>query len=402
MTNMVSTEKTLCKRCVAPITALNTVLGSDGICNLCKTFDRLKDRLTDYSHMRSLLDQRISEIRGKHEFDAMVGLSGGKDSCYVAWRLVHDYGLKILLFTYDNGYLTDSARRNIEHMVNRLGQQHLFVGPGHDLQTVIARSSMKRFGVPCIGCTLPGFLAAIKIASDKGIPYIIHGRSPAQMFKELAPGSVDPFLSFLKSNYLPRNNEQAGTFISGMSHKLYRRLRWITAPELKTRPELVQEFERLYLTDLKTLKRHDEPVEFLGFYLFEPYDENHIKTELEKNLGWRRPADNRFMGHDDCSVHAASVYLYTKNYGHPILQPELATLVRMGQISRNQALDRLKCEVESSFCDENSMKSLSQITGLPSEELISCACSSHRRLVLFRKLLNLRNTLFSPFFKDPL
>lgn len=392
----------ICKRCVAPVTALNTVIGNDGICNLCCTFDRLKHRLTDYPHMKSLFEKRIAEIRGKHEFDAMVGLSGGKDSSYVAWRLVHDHGLNLLLFTYDNGYLTASARRNIEHMVEELGQKHIFIGPGQELQTVIARSSMQRFGVPCIGCTLPGFLAAIKTAFERKIPYIIHGRSPAQMFKELAPGSVDPFLPFLKSNFLPRNKEQAEAFIKEMSLKLYKRLKWIIEPELKKHPELVSEFENLYFSQFANIKGKYEPVEFLGYYLFEPYDENLIKSELEKKLGWHRPVDDRFMGHDDCVVHAASVFLYTKNYGHPILQPELATLVRMGQISRSQALDRLKCEIESTFCDESSMNSLGKIAGLSSGEIAACARRSHRRLVLFRNLLNWRNSFFKSFFKDPL
>ncbi len=392
----------ICKRCVAPITALNTVLGDDGVCNLCQTFDRLKHRLTDYPHMRSLLEKRIAEIRGKHEFDAMVGLSGGKDSSYVAWRLVRDYGLKLLLFTYDNGYLTDSARKNIDHMVKKLGQKHIFISPGSDLQSLISRSSLRRFGVPCIGCTFPGFLAAIKAASEYQISYIIHGRSPAQMFKELAPGTVDPFLPFLKSNFVNRNRSVAGSFISSMSQKLFKRFRWIINPELKLHPELQGEVEKLYYSDQEKLLKADEPLEFLGYYLFEPYDENLIKSELEKNLGWRRPEDDRFMGHDDCSVHAASVYLYTKNYGHPILQPELATLVRMGHITRDQALGRLECEVESSFCNESSMNSLGRTTGMSSKELIACASRSHRRLVLFRNLLNWRNSLFNRFFKDPI
>lgn len=391
-----------CRRCIAPTTALNVTLDADGICNLCHTYDQLQEKLTDYRHMQTLLQNRFAEVLGQYSYDALVGLSGGKDSSYVAWRLVKDHNLRLLLFTYDNGYLTDSARKNIDHMVRKLGQDHIFVGPGSELKKAIARASMNRFGVPCIGCTFPGFLAAIKTAVEREIPYIVHGRSPAQMFKELAPGSVDPFLPFLQSNFKARDQQAGLQFIRRMSRTLLQRFKWMFGKELQTRPELEPEVRKLYFVESDQMKLQNIAPEFLGYYLFEPYDENLIKKELERELQWKKPEDDRFMGHDDCCVHAASVFLYTRNYGHPILQPELATLTRMGLISREHSLTRLNQETESRCCNENSMQSLSAITGMSRDELIACSSRSHRRLVLFRKFLAWRNRIFSPILQQPL
>ncbi len=376
----------ICSRCVAPETALNVVFDADGVCNLCKAYEQRKKEIADPELLKPLLHERFAKTRGTGRYDALVGLSGGKDSSYVAWCLVKDYGLRLLLFTYDNGYLTDYARNNIRLMVSSLGQDHVFVGPDPELQRVIARSSMNRVGVPCIGCTFPGFLAVLKLAIDNEIPFIVHGRSPAQIFKELAPASVDPFLPFLESNLERRETEKVRRFALQITRKLLKRFRWFVSSEIEGKSSLIGQAQRLYAPDMAKLKYTPNPPEFLAFYLYHGYDENEIKRTLEAELSWSRPADDRFMGHEDCTVHAASVYLYTMVNGHPILQPELATLVRQGSLSREAALARLDEEKEKHCCNEASFEFLQQLTQMTREEILSRARRSHYRLVAFRWL----------------
>ncbi len=376
----------ICSRCVAPETALNVVFDADGVCNLCKAYEQRKKEIADPELLKPLLHERFAKTRGTGRYDALVGLSGGKDSSYVAWCLARDYGLRLLLFTYDNGYLTDYARKNIALVVDRLGHDHVFVSADSELQRVLARSSVKRTGVPCIGCTMPGFLAAIKLAIDHEVPFIVHGRSPAQMFKELAPGSLDPFLPFLDSNLHERHDEIVRSFLQKISRKLVRRLRWFVGPEIKDRPCLIGQAQQLYVADQTRLATLRHPPEFLAWYLFNRYDENQIKRTLEEELGWIRPEDDRFMGHEDCMVHAASVYLYTRVYVHPILQPELATLVRQGSLTRDAALARLDLEEEKHCCNEASFEHLQQLTQMTREEILSCARGAHYRLAAFRWL----------------
>ncbi len=392
----------VCKRCVSPTTALNTILDNSGVCNLCHTYDEHHEELFDHRRMQALFNQRLERVRGHFSYDALVGLSGGKDSSYVAYRLVKEYGLRILLFTYDNGYLSESAKFNIRAMVKKLGQDHVFLSPDPALQSAIARASMRRVGVPCIGCTFPGFLAAIKVATERGVPYILHGRSPAQMFKELAPGAMDPFLPFLQGNFLPLDVEANRHFIINTSRKMSRNFRRFVSSEVLADRSLVRQAARLYFTDQKKLKNSVFPPEFLAFFLFEPYDEDLIKDTLERDLGWKRPSEDRFMGHEDCVVHAAAVYLYTKNYGHPILQPELATLVRQGKLSRRQALERLEQEVETKICPEESLARLTGVTGMSRSDLIACAEGSSIRLAIFRRLLQLRQKIWGRWLKSPL
>ncbi len=377
----------LCKRCMAPETALNLVVDSDGICNLCQNYQHEKDVYADRKRLAPFFAERLARFSGRSRYDALVGISGGKDSSYVALRLARDYGLRLLLFTYDNGYLTDYARHNIALVVEKLGQDHIFVGPDHRLQRAIARSSVRRVGVPCIGCTFPGFLAVMKTAVAYEVPFIVHGRSPAQMFKELAPGSVDPFLPFLQSNLQAYSHDRTKNFFVSMSQRLIRRLRWFLGPELAGSPELIGQAQRLFGPDPAAQEKCRWLPEFIAFYLFHDYDENSIKHSLELELGWKRPEFDRFMGHEDCEVHAVAVYLYTLVNGHPILQPELATLVRQGRLSRQEAELRLAAETDCHCCNEPSMQYLQQLTGFSREEILHCARRSHLRLVAGRAFL---------------
>lgn len=395
-------EKTLCRRCVLPGTALNAVIGRDGICNLCRAHESAGPFLGDYPYRKPLLQQRFEAVSGRQRYDALVGLSGGKDSSYVALRLARNHGLRLLLCTYDNGYLSESARQNIQHVAGALKQDHCFIGPGPELQSAIARASMRRFGLPCIGCTFPGILAVLKVAVERDIPFIVHGRSPAQMFKDLAPGSIDPFLPFLKGNFKPRDVEAGRKFVAAAARDLTRRFRWFLSAELRRHPGLREEARKLYEPDPGKLATQPDPPEFLAYFLYEPYDEKRLITELEHELQWRRPVDDRVMGHDDCLVHAAAVYLHTVSYGHPILQPELATMVRTGAMTREDALARLALEVEARQRNAQSMQALSSVSGLGADELLDCAAQSHRKLALLRLGLRWRQGLFGNLLRSPL
>ncbi|MFZ5951044.1 MAG: hypothetical protein ACOYXC_10085 [Candidatus Rifleibacteriota bacterium] len=385
----------LCSRCVAPETALNLSFDHAGVCSLCRTYDRIDPKILAPEMLRPLLEERFERFRGRSGYDAMVGLSGGKDSSYVALRLVKDYGLRVLLFTYDNGYLTDYARHNISLVVEKLGQDHIFLGPDSDVQRCIARSSVRRVGVPCIGCTFPGFVMVMKTAIERGIPFIVHGRSPAQMFKEIAPGSVDPFLPFIKGNLQPRDDQQVREFVLKSSRKLMKRLRWLVGADLNG--DIAGKIQNSYCPDWAKAKSSAVVPEFLAFYLFEPYDENHIKQTLETRLQWVRPEDNRFMGHEDCTVHPVSVYLYTSIYGHPILQPELATLVRQGRLSREEALARLTAEKEKDACNEVSLQHLQNVTGMSRDEIFALNHRARSRLTLMRTSLKLLSPAMIPW-----
>ncbi|MDO8804326.1 MAG: hypothetical protein Q7R35_07840 [Elusimicrobiota bacterium] len=385
---------TLCKRCIIPANATNVTLDSGGICNLCRTYERLKPALTDFAALEKVRFDRLAKAKGKGRYDALVGLSGGKDSSYVAYKLTREFGMKLLIITYDNGFLSDIARKNIEIVVKALGQDHRFVSPGKALNKTICQNSIRRYGVPCLGCTFPGFAACIKIAVENDIPLLVHGRSRAQMFKDLAPGAVDPHLPFLEGNLQPVDIGRNRHFLLAMAGKLNRALRGVARD-----PRFADEVSQLFTIDTARIAAAKEPSEFIGYFLYEKYDEELIRAELQRAIGWAKPGGPDLLGHEDCRVHPAAAYLYTVDHGYPLMQQELAVMVRDGSISREEALARLDGNRHVKHLSPEAMEELSQFSGIPGVKILHYARRVHKLLKVLQFLLRLRNRLFGRYLE---
>ncbi len=52
----------LCRRCAAPVTALNVILDRNGVCNLCHTYEQTGAQLTDTARMAGLFRQRLEML----------------------------------------------------------------------------------------------------------------------------------------------------------------------------------------------------------------------------------------------------------------------------------------------------------------------------------------------------
>ncbi len=72
-----------CTRCVLPDNYRNIRFDGQGVCNYCRTYESLRSRLTDFTSLESLRQERFDKFRGRYPYDCLVGLSGGKDSSYV-------------------------------------------------------------------------------------------------------------------------------------------------------------------------------------------------------------------------------------------------------------------------------------------------------------------------------
>lgn len=383
-------EERRCSRCVLPESCANIDFDSEGVCNFCRGHDRYQAALRNRERLTGLLASRIERVRGKQKYDCLVGLSGGKDSSYVAYRMTRHHGLRALLVTYDNGFLTDYAKRNIAVMVDRLGQDHVFLKPPPEYHRAIYQGCMKKFGIPCIGCTFPGMLMCLKLAIEQEIPLLVHGRSPAQMFKELTDGTYDPFLHVIYGNLEPYDAERNKHLVVAVTRRMLRLLRSLVRDRALRRGN-----PAIFHPDLKRLSSAGHAPEFLGLFVYEPYDELRIMDEMERELGWIRPATASILTHEDCRVHHAAAYFYNEVCGLPIVCQELGTMVRRGEIPRTEALERLGRDEASVLRDypAEQVAILAEIAGLTEEQIRRTVRSGRMKMDLFKTLLRLRNAL---------
>ena len=109
----------ICKRCVMDTSAKNINFNEHGICNYCIDFEK---KIQFESSKKNKLDPLLKKIRnskGRSNYDCVVGLSGGVDSCYVLHKTI-ELGLNPLVVHMDNGWNSELAQNNIENLVKKL------------------------------------------------------------------------------------------------------------------------------------------------------------------------------------------------------------------------------------------------------------------------------------------
>src|SRR5829696_10542119 len=131
----------LCRRCVLPETFPGITFDVEGVCNYCHRA-LVEDKLAAGRELvRGRFLQLLDEVRGKGTYDVLVGWSGGKDSTYILARLIKEFDLRVLAFTFDNGFVSKQAFRNMEKLSDSLGIDHLIYKGRFDVMKTVFNAS---------------------------------------------------------------------------------------------------------------------------------------------------------------------------------------------------------------------------------------------------------------------
>ena len=114
----------VCKRCVMDSSDSKISFNLDGICDHCLTFDKkIKKQWNalknDLSNIENLV-RKIKKSNSRHEYNCLMGMSGGVDSAFLLHEMVTKYKLKPLVFHVDAGWNSQIAVNNIQRVVNKL------------------------------------------------------------------------------------------------------------------------------------------------------------------------------------------------------------------------------------------------------------------------------------------
>ncbi|KKT81228.1 MAG: hypothetical protein UW79_C0023G0001 [Candidatus Yanofskybacteria bacterium GW2011_GWA2_44_9] len=108
-----------CKKCVNNIENPVISIDKDGLCQTCALY---KSKFNPKVFRKELkFFKAFANRRGK--YNAMVGISGGKDSTAVLYRMVK-FGFRPLAFTFDTGYYSDHIFSRSAEMAENLGVSH--------------------------------------------------------------------------------------------------------------------------------------------------------------------------------------------------------------------------------------------------------------------------------------
>ena len=172
-------SRRVCTRCVMSTTDPEITFDAEGRCNHCTDYvDRIANLTykpgTSERELAAIVE-RIKAAGRRKEYDCVVGVSGGVDSCYTAY-VVKSLGLRPLAVHMDNGWNSDSAVKNIKSVARTLGIDYQSVvldwEEFRDLQLTFLRASLPEIETP----TDIAILAALhRVAAENGVRFIIMG-----------------------------------------------------------------------------------------------------------------------------------------------------------------------------------------------------------------------------------
>jgi len=349
--------KQVCTRCINDILVPGISFDDEGVCSVCREYEKWDEKLNNFESLEKIWLERLEQNRGKGKYDILLGISGGKDSTFVLYKLLKEYNLNVLTFTVENGFLTDWAREKIKTMVDYFGVDHKFVKIPEPILSAFYNYSINMSGAPCTSCSYMVYSTTVALAMENNIPLTVHGRSRPQMLRYFSAESSDPFIPFIKAALKPTDEN--------LLRETYGQ---IASRVKKAMPETFYEKIKSFFPDFAIKK----PVEFLPYFIYHHYNETEMVEFLEKNTVWQRPDKFDILTHFDCSAHDAAGYLYEIVETRPHILPEVSVLARTGIITREEAFKRLEAEKFNKMPTE-SLDILGKMCGCSRDNLIATA-----------------------------
>lgn len=303
----------ICTRCVMDTTDPDIVFDGAGVCNHCLRYDQaVQTGVIGGDAGRAQVTAMVERIKrdgaGK-PFDCVIGVSGGVDSTFVAYK-VATLGLRPLAVHLDNGWDSELAVKNIENVLRRLGIElytHVLNWEGfRDLQLAFLKASTPDSEIPSDHAI---FAVVHQVARSYGVKYIIGGqnlRTESHLPLAWSQGHAD-------WKYIKAVHERFGTVpLRSFPHQGFWRYRM----------------------------NHSRHVWF-DILNYLDYSKTTAMRVLEQELGWRYYGGKHY---ESIYTRFYQGYILPRKFGYDKRRTHLSSLVCSGERTRDEALRELTSE----------------------------------------------------------
>ena len=302
----------ICSNCVLENQTIKKIkFDEKGVCNYCH--DYAERKINDIKNDDiTLLDDLLLQIKKskKGKYDCLIGVSGGIDSSYVIIK-AKEFGLNPLAVHLDNGWNTELAVHNIEKLLDKLDVDlitHVLEWEEfRDLQLSFLKASVINAEIPtdhAINALL------YRIASKKNIKYILSGSNvlTEAIMPEEFGGYDSHDWKHIKS-----------------IHKIF------GTKKLKNYPYL-SVFHWIYFLLFKRIK-------YVPFLNYLDYNKNRASETLINNFGWELYTEKHY---ESFFTKFFQAHILPTKFNIDKRKAHYSCLVNAGEISRNEALDKLQ------------------------------------------------------------
>ncbi|MEW6238592.1 MAG: hypothetical protein AB1656_24675 [Candidatus Omnitrophota bacterium] len=320
---------TYCRKCVLHSSHPGIALDENGECDICRGENR-NHWIENYEEIASNYEKFQSYKPANGDYESVLMLSGGKDSIYMLWKLIHEEQRKILVYTYNHPFESDNAIQNVQKVLDKMDVQHLYF-TAHAKYKALMRSVFAKENrshqyqsemTPCKVCssymTLTGCLMALRM----NIPFVLYCADPIQIIVSESFSSIKRLIKLLMEYVdIDMLNYVFDCEIASLLEKQDEELPTVVFPYIS----IINDYDKDKIVSVIKAK---------GLY-----DSSSIQTS--------------------CSLYPLLEYYAYKNFRCSTASVEIAAAVRQGYLPREAALNNLK-EYKKIFYDMLSKPDLSE------------------------------------------
>jgi len=357
----------ICSRCIYDDSIPYIIYDSEGICNYCRQTEQLEKEYPTgeegWSRLK-ILAEKIKRDGRNRKYDVVVGVSGGCDSSYLVY-LSKEIGLRPLAAHFDNTWNSKIAVENIQNVLNALNVDlftHVVDTREYcDIFKSFFKASVPDIDTPAdIGLATTHYLAAQKY----GIKYIFEGHS-------FRTEGISPHGWFyMDAKYIETVQKQFGSY------------------KIKTFPNLwmINWLKWCSINGIKKVR----PL----YYFF--YDKEETKEFLSKEYGWQW-----YGGHhmENRTAYFTNNYYLPRKFGIDLRYCEFSALIRSGQMTREEALEKIKepKTFDTGILEE--VKKRLNFTGEEFEQIMNKPGKTYRDYKTYKKTFERMKWFFWAMYK---
>lgn len=287
-------------------------LDAHGVCAPCRAYPPGDEAaLAAARKLRAAdLERALEEHRGRGAYDALLCLSGGKDSLYLLHRLKVEYRLNVLAFTTDVS-IPEVAWSNIRLTIGKLGVDHLVYRPAQEfyrkLFRYLLRNQEARGAVYTVSYVYAPLFEgdALAVATERGIPLVLAGYSPGQPEPERMEYEFSRKL-ICETDWTPPGLRESGEFSPAELARFWNPRRFPAGTRL--------------------------PRYLAPFHAWD-YDQDEIMRRVHE-LGLVARRAHASPVHSNYPINWLLMYSDLRNFGYNPYAPEFAALIRSGKANR--------------------------------------------------------------------
>jgi N-acetyl sugar amidotransferase len=352
------------------------VFDDTGICNHCHNYDRgVSNAPFSNPKKAELLDRLVREITlsvpSYNKYDCIIGMSGGVDSSYVAYK-VKELGLKPIAFHLDNEYNDPISVRNIRALVSKLSIDLITVNVDWEEYSDLQRSFLY--------ASVPD----IEIPTDYALNTVFHQLADQYHVKYLINGC-----NIRTESHLPRQWSQ-GHFD----------LRYVESVHERYGKVPLVNYPKMSLTDQLRYKATHNVVSLLNYL---DYNKKSAMKEMIEKFGWEYYGGKHY---ESIFTRFYQGYILPKKFGFDKRKMHFSSLICSGEMTREDALVELAQEPYPVALQESDKEFVCSKLGISEKQFAEIMSTPRRHFEDFDSVTNslpvksarmIRDGLIRPF-----